>query len=218
MDAGSRHVTKGSDRGSAMPRYLTKSRFALAVECETKLFYTGKAEYADHKKDDPFLSALAEGGFQVGEMAKLYFPGGHEIETLEHEHALARTHKLLDQKKSVILYEAAIRYGNLLIRADILIKNGSILDLIEVKSKSFDGVGPVGMLKRDGTIKSNWVPYLYDVAFQKHVLAWPSRIWKSAPICCWRTRVPGPRQLGTRIDPQKGNSLKLNRPFERYFL
>ncbi len=46
------------------------------MECETKLFYTGKAEYADHKKDDPFLSALAEGGFQVGEMAKLYFPGG----------------------------------------------------------------------------------------------------------------------------------------------
>lgn len=153
-----------------MPRYLTKSRFVLAVECETKLFYTGKDEYADHKKNDPFLSALAEGGFQVGEMAKLYFPGGHEIETLEHEQALAQTRKLLEQK-SVILYEAAIRYRNLFIRADILIKNGSTLDLIEVKSKSFDGVGPMNMLKRDGTIKSNWVPYLYDVAFQKHVLA-----------------------------------------------
>ena len=153
-----------------MPRYLTKSRFVLAVECETKLFYTGKDEYADHKKNDPFLSALAEGGFQVGEMAKLYFASGHEIETLEHEQALAQTRKLLEQK-SVILYEAAIRYRNLFIRADILIKNGSTLDLIEVKSKSFDGVGPMNMLKRDGTIKSNWVPYLYDVAFQKHVLA-----------------------------------------------
>ena len=54
------------------PRYLTKSRFVLAVECETKLFYTGKTEYADRKKEDPFLAALAEGGFQVGEMAKLY--------------------------------------------------------------------------------------------------------------------------------------------------
>ena len=130
-----------------MPRYLTKSRFVLAVECETKLFYTGKAEYADYKKNDPFLSALAEGGFQVGEMAKLYFPGGHEIETLEHEQALAQT------------------------RADILVKNGSTLDLIEVKSKSFNGTGPKDMLKRGGTIKINWVPYLYDVAFQKHVLA-----------------------------------------------
>ena len=29
------------------PRYLTKSRFKLAVECPTKLFYTGKPEYAN---------------------------------------------------------------------------------------------------------------------------------------------------------------------------
>jgi hypothetical protein len=27
-----------------MPRYLTKSRFKLALECPTKLFYTGKLE------------------------------------------------------------------------------------------------------------------------------------------------------------------------------
>lgn len=26
-------------------RYLTKSRFSLALECPTKLFYTGKKEY-----------------------------------------------------------------------------------------------------------------------------------------------------------------------------
>ncbi|UCF98268.1 MAG: hypothetical protein JSV89_01730, partial [Spirochaetaceae bacterium] len=153
-----------------MPRYLTKSRFVLAVECATKLYYTGKAEYADHKKDDPFLSALAEGGFQVGELAKLYFPGGHEIETLDHDQALEQSRKLLE-RDSVTLYEAAIRQGSLFIRADILIKNGSALELIEVKSKSFRGRGPGDMLNQDGTIKRNWVPYLYDVAFQKHLLS-----------------------------------------------
>jgi len=31
------------------PRYLTKSRFKLALECETKLLYTGKPEYPDKK-------------------------------------------------------------------------------------------------------------------------------------------------------------------------
>jgi len=36
-----------------------------------------------------------------------FLPCGHEIETLEHEQALAQTRKLLEQK-SVILYEAAI--------------------------------------------------------------------------------------------------------------
>jgi hypothetical protein len=153
-----------------MTRYLTKSRFILALECETKLFYTGKTEYADHKKDDPFLSALAEGGFQVGELAKLYFPGGCEIETLAHEQALQQTQDLLE-RESVILYEAAIRHRNLFLRADILIKDGSSLDLIEVKSKSFKGSGPEDMLNRIGTIQSDWIPYLYDVAFQKHVLA-----------------------------------------------
>ena len=48
-------------------RYLTKSRFKLAMECPTKLYYTGKGEYINQDLDDPFLLALAEGGFQVGE-------------------------------------------------------------------------------------------------------------------------------------------------------
>jgi hypothetical protein len=155
---------------SAAPRYLTKSRFILAHECATKLFYTGKSEYADHKKEDPFLAALAEGGFQVGELAKLYFPGGHEIETLNHQLALEQTGRLL-QRKSVILYEAAILHANLFLRADILIKNGSSLELIEVKSKSFDGSTVEEMLNQDGTIQREWISYLYDVAFQKHVLS-----------------------------------------------
>ena len=152
------------------PRYLTKSRFILALECPTKLFYTGKAEYADHKKDDPFLSALAEGGFQVGELAKLYFPGGHEIETLAHGQALKQTGELLE-RESVILYEAAVRHRNLFLRADILIKDGDSFELIEVKSKSFDGSSPEDMLNQNGTIQSGWIPYLYDVAFQKHALS-----------------------------------------------
>ena len=65
------------------PRYLTKSRFKLGMECPTKLFYTKKKEYLDSKMDDSFLAALAEGGFQVGELAKLYHPGGHDITTLD---------------------------------------------------------------------------------------------------------------------------------------
>ena len=57
-------------------RYLTKSRFKLAIDCPTKLYYVGKQEYANNSVDNPFLEALAEGGFQVGELAKYYYPGG----------------------------------------------------------------------------------------------------------------------------------------------
>jgi len=69
-------------------KYLTKSKFKLAAECPTKLFYTGKTEYANTSLDNPFLEALAEGGFQVGELAKLYYPGGHNIDTLNYDEAL----------------------------------------------------------------------------------------------------------------------------------
>lgn len=64
------------------PRYLTKSRFKLAAECPTKLFYTGKDKvYRNLKQEDSFLAMLAEGGYQVGELAKLYYPDGIEIES-----------------------------------------------------------------------------------------------------------------------------------------
>ena len=68
------------------PRYLTKSRFKLGMECPAKLFYTAKtAVYANQNLEDTFLASLAEGGFQVGELAKQYFPGGHGIETLDYD-------------------------------------------------------------------------------------------------------------------------------------
>jgi len=47
-------------------RYLTKSRFKLASECPTKLFYDGKPEYANQKLQDDFLEALAEAVFKLG--------------------------------------------------------------------------------------------------------------------------------------------------------
>lgn len=62
------------------PRYLTKSRFKLAVTCPTKLYYAGKPEqFADSHADNAFLTALADGGFQVGELAKLMYPGNPPI-------------------------------------------------------------------------------------------------------------------------------------------
>ena len=116
-------------------KYLTKSRFKLAIECPTKLFYSGKKEYANNSLDNPFLEALAEGGFQVGELAKYYYPGGHSIHTLDYQDALEQTNQLLTQD-NVIIYEAAIKHNNLFIRIDILVKKGNSIKLIEVKSKS----------------------------------------------------------------------------------
>ena len=141
------------------PRYLTKSRFKLALECETKLFYTNKKEYPDTKVDDPFMEALAEGGFQVEELARLYQGGGILIEERDYEKSLAITNELL-KKDKVIIYQAAFRYENLFIRTDILVKNGKKIDLIEVKAKSFDGSDSLDFLNKKGNLDSKWIPYI----------------------------------------------------------
>ena len=151
-------------------RYLTKTRFKLGLECPTKLFYTGKAEYPNQKMDDAFLEALAEGGFQVGELAKCYFPEGHNIGSLDYEEAEKQTLELLKNEK-VVIFEPAIRFKNLFVRIDILVKNGNHFELIEVKAKSFDPAEEDPFLNKNGTIVSGWLSYMYDISFQKYVLS-----------------------------------------------
>jgi hypothetical protein len=150
------------------PRYLTKSRFKLALECPTKLFYTAKKEYADSKLEDSFLAALAEGGIQVGELAKQYYPGGVDIKPLDYDAALAATHEALAQE-NVVIFEAAIKFENLFIRVDVLEKKGDRVSLFEVKSKSYMP-GDDAFVGARGAISSVWRPYLEDIAFQKHVV------------------------------------------------
>jgi len=147
-------------------RYLTKSLFKLALECPTRLYYVNKKKYASTKDDNEFLAALAEGGFQVGELAKCIYPKGVEIESLEHKAALKQTQKLLKQE-NVVLFEPAIAFGDFFVRVDILKKNGKKIDLIEVKAKSFENAKE--FVTKEGDIRPKWQPYLYDVAFQTWV-------------------------------------------------
>lgn len=151
-------------------RLFTKSVFKLASECPTKPFYyKRKGTYANNDTENEFLMALAEGGFQVGELAKLYYPDGICVDTYNHEKAIEITDKLL-QRKNVVIFEAAIKYKNCFIRVDILEKKGNHVNLIEVKSKSFDSKNVEVLNKKLTDIISEWKPYIYDVAFQNWVL------------------------------------------------
>lgn len=162
------------------PRLFTKSVFKMALECPNKLYYyRNPGLYANADADDEFLQALAEGGFQVGELAKLYCEVPHEndIKLLDHDGALERTRQLM-RERQVNIAEAAFRYGNLLVRVDILRRDGQVIDLIEVKAKSwnpdedsFTGSRP------KGSIKADIRPYVYDVAFQKYVVTHALKQW-----------------------------------------
>lgn len=155
----------------SQPRYLTKSRYKLALECPTKLFYTNKKKtYADQKVEDTFLEALAEGGFQVGALAQLYFPGGHEVTTQDYAQAVQETNELLKQD-AVTIYEAAFQVDDFFIRTDILRKHDGHIELIEVKAKSYDPSDDEDVFAgKRGGLNKKWKPYLYDVAFQKYVV------------------------------------------------
>jgi hypothetical protein len=150
-------------------RYFTKSKFKIASECPTRLFYLDKPQYINQHEENPFLEALAKGGYQAGELAKKYYPNGHDLGAINSAEAIAKTKELL-QLDEIVIFEAAIQYKNLLIRVDILTKNNNQLQLIEVKAKSFDFDTEDPFLTQKGFIQSGWFPYLNDVAFQKHVL------------------------------------------------
>jgi hypothetical protein len=150
------------------PRYLTKSRFKLAAECPTKLFYSGKESvYRNLKQEDSFMAMLADGGYQVGELAKCYFPEGIEVSEVAHDEAVQKTALLL-QKEKVTIFEAAIRHGDLFIRIDVLVKDGNQFKLIEVKAKSYNSEKPE-VLGAKGDLLSGMRPYIEDVAFQTYV-------------------------------------------------
>ncbi|MCB0745063.1 MAG: DUF2779 domain-containing protein, partial [Ignavibacteriae bacterium] len=160
-------------------KVLSKSRFKLGLECPNKLYYTGKDEYANQKNDNEFLEALAKGGFQVEELARMYYPDGYllEGEDWDYQKHWDKTQELL-KKENVIIYEAAFLHNGLFIRTDILVKKGNSIELIEVKSKSYDPSDQNTFIGVRGGMDNKWKPYLFDVAFQKHVMQLCYPEWK----------------------------------------
>jgi len=121
-------------------RYLTKSLFKIGAECPSKLYYAKKEnEYPSKKDGNEFLEALAEGGIQVGALAQAYYPNGVEIMFSSHEIMLEKTAELLKRDK-VTIFEAAFTFEGHFVLVDILHKDGNKVDLIEVKSKSANGL------------------------------------------------------------------------------
>jgi hypothetical protein len=159
-------------------RYLTKSRFKMALECPTKLHYAVEANgFFDKNKNNDFLQALADGGNQVGELAKFkYHPdpigAGVTVETLEYVPAIDQTKAKLLQPGRVVIAEAALLHGPFFVRVDVLIQDkcAKTIDLIEVKSKSVTDKDVAARFKNTkGKFDNSWLPYLYDVTFQAEV-------------------------------------------------
>ena len=160
------------------PRYLTKSRFKLALECPTKLYYAKPSNgYFDKNQNNDFLQALADGGNQVGEIAKFKYhpnPIGDAItvETLDYEESVDQTIQMLALPGRAVIAEAALLHAPFFVRVDILIRDeaSKTIEIIEVKSKSVsDETISARFQNAKGQFDSKWLPYLYDVTFQAEV-------------------------------------------------
>ena len=155
-------------------RFLTKSRFKIGYECPTKLAFQDAKQFGNNNVDNSFLEALAEGGFQVGELAKIYFENGIEVTNQNKDEAFQKTQELLKQK-NVTIFEAAIKFENLYVKVDVLRKIGNTVEIIEVKAKSFDSteehpfISKSSLKKGPLKLNSTWEPYIIDVAFQTFV-------------------------------------------------
>ena len=168
-------------------RYLTKSRFKEGLECPTKLYYSKNNNYQNNQLEDPFLESLAEGGYQIGELAKFLISDQPyldkiTIESLDYEDSLELTKKkLINDYVSVA--ESAFLYKNLFIRVDLLKKTNKEINIYEVKSKSwgYESVDDQefkvfikeykrGINKGKRVVDPNWKFYLYDIAFQRYVV------------------------------------------------
>jgi len=168
-------------------RFLTKSRFKEGLECPTKLYYSKNPEYQNNQLDDPFLESLAEGGYQVGELAKFLisdqpYIDDITVESLDYQESIQSTNEKLKNKFASIA-EPAFLYKNLFIRVDLLQKKDDEINIYEVKSKSwgYEGVDDEefkvfikeykrGENKGKRVIDPNWKFYLYDIAFQRYVV------------------------------------------------
>jgi hypothetical protein len=118
--------------------YLSKSDFKVARTCATKLYYR-KLKYPSMLQEDEYLQFLADGGYMVETIAKLCQLEGIEIGFNDGpEVAAEKTLAMLKANERVTLFEATLISGHRLARVDILKKNRTRFDLIEVKAKSVD--------------------------------------------------------------------------------
>ena len=172
--------TPSSVASTTPPRLLSKSNFVRGYDCPVRVKYA-VARKASTKQDDEFLRLLAEGGFQFEKLVRHAWPG-EEVRG-DIKDPLGAHGKTIDAIRSLlaagggVLHEATLVHGGRAARVDMLRVLPNAVELCEIKAKSFKGTSDVKDAGRVITspesnlvgmrgIRSTWLRYLADVAFQ----------------------------------------------------
>lgn len=113
---------------------ITKSTFLKGLQCH-KYIYLDKYY---KKEKDPLSEEQKikfEGGHLVGAMAQKLFAGGLDISNISRSRdILVQETKKLIEKGYSVLYEATFEFNNVLVMADIILKEGDEWKIYEIKS------------------------------------------------------------------------------------
>ncbi|MEA3553393.1 MAG: DUF2779 domain-containing protein, partial [Campylobacterota bacterium] len=114
---------------------LSKSQYIRDLQCHKSLWlYQNKPELRDIH--DQTQESLFNSGSTVGDFAKQLFPNGTEIEYSKNfDSMIVKTQELIENGCEVI-YEAAFKENGIFAMADILVKNGDMWDIYEVKGST----------------------------------------------------------------------------------
>jgi hypothetical protein len=165
------------------PIYLTKSDLKTARSCTTKLYYK-KLGYPTVDRIDSYTRILADGNFIISKIAHLLYPEGIYITAqLKSDESIARAAQetlTYLQQENVVLFEPVLYYDHKLARADILVKQGSQIEIIEIRAKGFDSEAHEELVKyrnlslfrnkRTGQVGGDWRYIIEDVAYQVGIL------------------------------------------------
>ncbi|NMF59628.1 DUF2779 domain-containing protein [Pseudanabaena yagii] len=165
------------------PIYLTKSDLKTARSCSTKLYYK-KLGYPTVDRVDAYTRILGDGNFIISKIGHLLYPEGIYISAnLNSDESIANaaqeTISYL-QQENVVLFEPVLYASYKLARADILVKQGDRIEIIEIRSKGFDSTAHDDLVKyrnlslfrnkRTGQVGGEWRYIIEDVAYQVGIL------------------------------------------------
>lgn len=165
------------------PIYLTKSDLKTARSCTTKLYYK-KLGYPTVDRVDSYTRILADGNFIISKIAHLLYPEGIYITAqLKSDESIAKAaQETIDylQQENIVLFEPVLYHSHKIARADILVKQGNHIEIIEIRGKGFDSEAHEDLVKyrnlslfrnkRTGQVGGDWRYIIEDVAYQVGIL------------------------------------------------
>jgi hypothetical protein len=97
--------------------FLSKSRYMCGRQCPKKLWQT---VYDPEPVQEPLPGTVKGMGIEVGIKARLLWPGGVLIDTLDSAEAIRRTKSLIADSSAPAIFEAALGFDGVLVRVDAL--------------------------------------------------------------------------------------------------